>query len=217
MTSPDHGASPATKAPPPFGGPPPPPSTDLPSSWSHLDIGTVGVAGNATYDAPSTVFTVRGAGADVWGTADALHYAYTSLTGDGTVVARVITVTNNAPWVKAGVMIRGALTANSAQAFMLVSFSRGLAFQRRTVTGGTSTSTAGALAGVPYWVRLDRAGDTITAYQSSDGANWTQVGSDTIPMDQTVFVGLGVSSHSTTSVATATFDNVTVTPLGGEG
>jgi regulation of enolase protein 1 (concanavalin A-like superfamily) len=100
---------------------------------------------------------------------------------------------------------------------MLVSYSKGLAFQRRTANGGTSTSTAGALAGAPYWVRLDRAGDTITAYQSTDGANWVVVGTDTIPMGQTVFVGLGVSSHTTSATATATFDNVRVTPAGAEG
>ena len=100
---------------------------------------------------------------------------------------------------------------------MLVSYSRGLAFQRRTVTGGTSTSTAGALAAAPYWVRLDRSGSTFTAYQSPDGATWTLVGTDTIPMGTTVYIGLGVSSHTTTATATGTFDNVTVAPLAAAG
>ncbi|HEX6973811.1 MAG TPA: hypothetical protein VF147_05380, partial [Vicinamibacterales bacterium] len=69
----------------------------------------------------------------------------------------------------------------------------------------------------PYWVRLDRSGDVITAYQSADGTDWTLVGSDTIPMGTTVYVGLGVSSHTTSSTATATFDNVTITSTGSEG
>jgi regulation of enolase protein 1 (concanavalin A-like superfamily) len=73
------------------------------------------------------------------------------------------------------------------------------------------------LSAAPYWVRLDRAGDTLTAYQSADGSNWTVVSTDTIPMGQTVLVGLAVSSHTTSAAATATFDNVTITPLGGEG
>ena len=50
--------------------------------------------------------------------------------------ARVTSVSNTAAWVKAGVMIRGSLDANSAQAMMLVSYSKGLAFQRRTATEG---------------------------------------------------------------------------------
>ena len=154
---------------------------------------------------------MKGAGADVWGTADALHYAYQTLTGDGSVIARVTSVSNTAAWVKAGVMIRNSLSANASQAMMLVSYSKGLAFQRRTVNGGTSTSTSGALATTPYWVRLDRIGATITAYQlSPDGTNWTLVGSDTFTMGSTVYIGLGVSSHTTSAAATATFDNVSV-------
>jgi regulation of enolase protein 1 (concanavalin A-like superfamily) len=119
--------------------------------------------------------------------------------------------------VKAGVMIRETLNANSAHGFMLVSYSKGLAFQRRTATAGISTSSTGVLSAAPYWVRIDRTGDTVTAYQSADGANWTVVGTDTIPMGQTVLVGLAVSSHTTSATAIATFDNVTVTSLGGEG
>ncbi len=206
---------PATQGPSSTAEPPPPPSTALPAAWSHQDIGAVGLAGDATYDSSSSTFTVRGAGADVWGTADALQYAYTSLTGDGSIMARVVTISNTAAWVKAGVMIRASRNASSAQAFMLVSYSRGLAFQRRTVTGGTSTSTTGALASAPYWVRLDRSGDVFSAYQSPDGVTWTLVGTDTIPMGTTVFIGLGVSSHTQTATATATFDNVTVGSVGG--
>jgi len=211
---------PATQGPSASSQPPPAPSTALPASWSHLDIGAVGMAGDATYDSTSSTFTVKGAGADVWGTADAFHYAYTTLTGDGSIVGRVVSTSNTAAWVKAGVMIRATLDASSAHAFMLVSYSKGLAFQRRTVTGGTSTSTAGALAGAPYWVRLDRTGDVFTAYQSVDGATWTLVGSDTIPMGPAgtpVYIGLGVSSHTTTATATGTFDNVTISAFGAEG
>ena len=192
------------------GGPPPPPA-GLPSPWAHTDIGAVGVAGDASYDSGTATFTVKGAGADVWGTADALQYAYQSITGDGSIVARVVSTSSTAAWVKAGVMIRGSLAANSAQAFMLVSYSKGLAFQRRLANGGTSTSTPGAQAAAPYWVRLDRAGNTIRAYQSTNGTSWVLVGSDTIPMPATIYVGLGVSSHTTSTTATAMFDQVTVT------
>jgi phosphatidylserine/phosphatidylglycerophosphate/cardiolipin synthase-like enzyme/regulation of enolase protein 1 (concanavalin A-like superfamily) len=191
--------------------PPPPPPSTLPVQWANTDIGNVGAAGSASYDDPSSTFTLKGAGADIWGTADALQFAYQTLTGDGSIVARVTSVSNTAAWVKAGVMIRNSLDANSAQAMMLVSYSKGLAFQRRTATGATSTSSPGAVAAAPYWVRLDRVGNTISAYQSADGLNWTLVGTDTFAMESTVYVGLGVSSHTTTTAATAKFDNVVLT------
>jgi phosphatidylserine/phosphatidylglycerophosphate/cardiolipin synthase-like enzyme len=197
--------------------PPPPSETALPAPWAHADIGNVGITGDATFAPATSTFIVKGAGADIWGTADALHYAYQTLTGDGSVVARVASVSNTNAWVKAGVMIRNSLAANAAQGMMLVSYSRGLAFQRRTANGGLSTSTAGAAppTTAPYWVRLDRIGSTITAYQSTNGTAWTLVGSDTFTMGPTVYIGLGVSSHTTSTAATATFDNVSIVASGG--
>jgi len=180
----------------------------LPAGWTDQDIGAVGVAGSAAFD--GTTFSVAGAGADVWGTADAFHFAYQSMTGDGRIIARVASLQNTNVWAKAGVMIRETLDPGSAHAFMIESFSKGLAFQRRTATGGISTATSGALAAAPYWVRLDRVGNTFTGYQSTDGVMWTVVGSDTIPMAATVLVGLGATSHNIASAQTATFDNVSV-------
>jgi regulation of enolase protein 1 (concanavalin A-like superfamily) len=113
-------------------------------------------------------------------------------------------------WVKAGVMVRGALTANAAHGFMLVSPGKGLAFQRRVVTGGHSTSTAAGAGSAPNWVKLERRGNTLTAYRSADGTAWTLVGSDTFNFGPTVYVGLGLTSHDNTRLATATFDNVSV-------
>ena len=84
-------------------------------------------------------YTVKGAGADVWGTADAFDYVYRPMTGDGWIVARVASVQNTSSWSKAGVMIRESLDAGAAHAYMLVSFSKGLAFQRRAVAGGDSS------------------------------------------------------------------------------
>ena len=190
------------------GTPTPPPT--LPPGWNHQDVGAVGAAGTASLNTATNTYSVKGAGADIWGTADAFHYAYRPLTGDGVVVARVATVQNTNAWTKAGVMIRETLDPSSAQASMLVSFSKGVVFQRRTITAGTSTSTAGPLSAAPYWVKLERIGSTFNAYASPDGAAWTLVGSDTIAMGANVLVGLAMSSHTTTTAAQATFDNVSI-------
>jgi hypothetical protein len=62
-------------------------------------------------------------------------------------------------------------------------------------------------------VKLARAGDVFTASVSPDGVTWTVVGSDTIVMGSTINVGLAVSSHVAGTLATATFDNVAITPV----
>jgi regulation of enolase protein 1 (concanavalin A-like superfamily) len=179
----------------------------LPNGWSDADIGSVPLAGSASYS--NGGFTVSGSGADIWGTADAFNYAYRVLNGDGTIVAQVTGVDNVAAWVKAGVMIRESLDPGSPQAFVLVSSAKGVAFQRRRVGGATSTSTPGSASTAPHWVKLTRAGNTFTAYESDDGSAWTRIGSDTITMAQTIYVGLAVTSHSSSS-ATCTFQNVSI-------
>ena len=182
----------------------------LPTGWSTSDIGTLGATGSASYS--SGTFTVSGAGADIWNGADAFRFVYTPMTGDGSIVADVTSVQYVANWTKAGVMMRDTLDPGSRHAFMLVSAGKGLAFQRRVTTGGLSTSTAGPAAAAPYFVKLTRAGSTFTAMVSSNGSTWTTVGSDTISMASTIYVGLAVSSHVQGTLARATFASVAVAP-----
>jgi hypothetical protein len=135
---------------------------------------------------------------------------YQPLTGNGEIVARVATVEDVDPWTKAGVMMRETLDAGSRHAFMLVSSGKGLAFQRRGSTNGTSASTSGGSGTAPAWLKLVRTGSAFSAYSSSDGTAWVLVGSDTIAMGETILVGLAVSSHREAVVASATFDGVAV-------
>ena len=198
------GTSPTTSEPPP-----PPPST-LPSGWSNQDIGRVSAAGNVTF--ADSLFTVKGSGADVWGSVDELHFAYTPISGDGSITARVDSVTYTNAWTKVGVMLRETTAANSKHAFMLVSPGKGLALQFRASTGGATSHIGGPRATAPYWVRLTRAGTRITAAISTDGLAWTTVGSATISMGSSIHAGLVVSSHVDGTLATARFSNVRVVP-----
>jgi hypothetical protein len=181
----------------------------LPAGWSTADIGAVGAAGSASGN--GSEFSVAGAGADIWDSADAFRFAYTTLAGDGTIVANVTSEQAVANWTKAGVMMRETLTPGSRQALMLVSPGKGLAFQRRVNTNGLSTSTSGGAGTAPRFVRLVRTGTTITASLSADGTNWTTVGSDTFTMASTIYVGLAVSSHVAGTTASATFASTSVT------
>jgi phosphatidylserine/phosphatidylglycerophosphate/cardiolipin synthase-like enzyme len=183
--------------------PPPPP---LPTGWSSADIGGVTAAGSA--GSSGSTFTLKGAGADIWGAADEFHFAYRTMTGNGTVTARVASLSNTNAWTKGGVMIRETLSAGSKHAGMFVSPGKGLAFQRRASTGGTTTHTAGPAGAPPYWVRIVRSGTTFSAYTSTDGSSWTLVGSQSISMGSTVYVGLALTSHLDGTLATGTFTNV---------
>jgi hypothetical protein len=152
----------------PSGGPPP-------SPWLGMDIGNIGVAGSASY--ADGTFTLHGSGADIWGSADAFHFAFQPLEGDGSIVARVASLTHTHAWAKAGVMVRENLDADARHAMVVVTPGNGVSFQHRASTGGSSASTTVADILAPHWVKLTRAGNTFTAHQSPDGVTWTPVGS----------------------------------------
>ncbi|MCC5807862.1 MAG: hypothetical protein JJU00_16165 [Opitutales bacterium] len=179
--------------------------TEGAGEWESTDIGSTTPAGSASESAG--VITVQGSGADIWASADAFHFAYAPLTGDGELVARV-EITDNPggdPWAKAGVMIRETLDANSRNAMTHLSSNNGNRFQYRGSTGGGSSSVG---SGERTWVRLVRSGDVFTGYSSDDGESWAQLGTQTIAMDETVYAGLAVTSHNNGHLTTAEFANV---------
>ena len=119
-------------------------------------------------------------------------------------------MTGTQVWTKAGVMIRDSIDPASAHAFMLVSVGRGLALQYRPSTGAATAHVSGGTGTAPRWVRLTRAGSTLTGSVSTNGTTWTTVGQVNVTLGASVWVGLAVSSHDAASLSTATFDNVIV-------
>src|SRR5580692_5882183 len=177
----------------------------LPSGWSDGDVGSVGVAGSATY--ASNVFTVQGAGSTLAVSADGFQFMYQPLSGDGTIVARV--VSTSYAYAQVGVMIRETLDAGSNHMFM--ADDGGTIYDiYRTTTGSSSSYGTGGAVTLPYWVELVRSGNTLTGYSSADGVNWVQVASQTITMAQNVYIGLVVAGGSASTSSSATFDNVSV-------
>ncbi len=175
--------------------------------FAEIDIGSVGAAGSRTVNGGG-VQVVRGSGADIYGTADAFHFSYRALTGDGEIKARVTAVQNTHGYAKGAVMMRDGLGNNSRHVLAGLTPSYGAEFVRRLTAGGSTTSTQTAGLAAPYWVRLTRVGNLFTAYRSADGVNWTSMGFETIAMPSTIQVGLAVTSHNNSVLGSATFDNV---------
>ena len=169
-----------------------PAGTGLPAPWSKGDIGSPALPGSAS--AAGGTFTVRGAGTNVWSTTDQFQFVSQPLQGDVEIIARVASLHDANAGSKAGVMIRETLTGPSRHAFLLASGGSGWAFHRRILTGGSSYHLGGPGTNAPGWVRLVREGNLFTAYHSTDGTTWALVGTDTIAMASTVYVGLAVTS-----------------------
>ena len=184
----------------------------LPPPWASRDVGAPSLAGRAGYG--SGVFTVEAAGTDIWGTSDQFHFVYQQVSGDVEIVARVDDLTAVHAWAKAGVMIRASLAGGSPHGFALVSGTNGVHFQRRTASGGLSTSTAGSSNRAPVWLRAVRTGTRVTTAWSTNGTSWSTIGSDTIALGTSAYVGVAVTSHRAGTRTTSRVSNVRVTPLG---
>jgi regulation of enolase protein 1 (concanavalin A-like superfamily)/uncharacterized membrane protein len=185
-------------------------STTLPSLWTNQDLGAGGVGTGSSYS--SGTFTVAGTGCCINFSTDSAQFAYQPLTGDGTIIARVASTTSFTGSAKVGVMLRETLDPGSTNAFIgLIANGSGYQYQIRFAPLAGTTPLANNLSiTAPYWFRLVRSGNNISAFLSADGNNWVQVGNtQSVPMATTIYAGLVVTSESG-SITTGTFDNVSI-------
>jgi hypothetical protein len=186
---------------------------------THMDLWFRGYPVPATVAITSTgnAMTLTGDGTDIWNASDDFTFAYKTLTGDGTMVARVVSVgTGTNTWAKGGVMIRQSLNGGSTFADTVITAGggNGASFQERLTTDSASPGNADAAAVLtaPYWVKIQRVGTTYTGYLSADGKTWTQQGTaQAITMTDPVLIGICVTAHQAGEQRTMQFDNITTT------
>jgi ABC-type transport system involved in multi-copper enzyme maturation permease subunit len=148
---------------------------------------------------------------------DSFYFAHRPLAGNGSITARVTSLTGLLPtassgrdragqgprsgmhpglepWSKAGLIIKASTRQGSAYAAMMVTGHHGVRMQydyTQDVAGLPGAVTAAS----PRWLRLTRAGDTVTGYDSADGRHWTLVGTAVLPgLSSTVQAGLFATS-----------------------
>jgi ABC-type transport system involved in multi-copper enzyme maturation permease subunit len=129
---------------------------------------------------------------------DTFYFVHRPLPGNGSITARVTSLTGLLPtarggrveagqgprsgmhpglepWSKGGLIIKASTVQGSAYAAIMVTGGHGARMQydfTQDIAGPPGRPTAAS----PRWLRLTRAGDTITGYASADGTHWTRVG-----------------------------------------
>jgi regulation of enolase protein 1 (concanavalin A-like superfamily) len=182
----------------------------LPVPWQSANVGIGQLPGLVTYGAGT--FTQTGSGA-LGGNRDNFRFTYQMLSGDGEISAKVGSMLSNGTWVRAGVMIRDSMAQNSRQVFMGLTNATSYRWVSRTKAGAkNSTKTSTSSAGADTWVRLVRKGSKIMAYRSTNGINWTFVGTTSVTLNRDCYIGLAVASGANAANFTAQFSNVNVTP-----
>lgn len=179
-------------------------------SVADVDVGSPPIAGSVSVS--NGVWTVKGCGADIWNHSDQFNYAYDTNSGDTTIYGRVASFSTTNVSAKAGLMIRETTNANSMHVMLVVENTKGINMGYRASTGGSTVKAANPTGTAPIWLKLVRSSNTFTGYTSSDGVNWTFVTNVTVNMSTNSNEGLVVTSHNTSQLDTATFDNVYTIP-----
>jgi ABC-type transport system involved in multi-copper enzyme maturation permease subunit len=168
--------------------------------------------------------------------ADSYYFVDQPLTGNGTITARVTSLTgltstqpaNVAPsladarpglaiWAKAGILLTPSTKQGSAYAAVMATGGHGVRWQYNYThdSAGLPGYISSASA---RWLRLTRAGDTLTGYDSTNGTTWAEIGTTRLAgLPSTVAVGLFVTSpvsfqgsNGSATQATATFDQISI-------
>jgi hypothetical protein len=150
---------------------------------------------------------ISAGGADLGGTNDQGMFSYIQKTGDFDFKVRIDSLSLADAWSEAGLLAREDLTpgARSVSAMATPSIS-GCYFQSRIATNGATTLSGGFPVNYPnMWLRLSRVGSVFSGFAGTDGQNWTQLGTMTATMANTLYFGFAVSSHNPGQTTTAAF------------
>jgi hypothetical protein len=178
-----------------------------------IDIGAPGVDIGPTSGTTTQVgmsgYHVTTNGRDTWDTADGARFVYESRSGDFDAIVQVVSLSNLGTtsadkgfYAKAGLMVRESLSPDSRQFYIFGNPSAGnnwIGVHERLDTGGPTISPFAGISPAAYpnlWLRLVRHNNTLSAFTSLDGSAWTFLGGDTLPLPDSVFLGLAVTAEN---------------------
>lgn len=138
---------------------------------------------------------------------DSFYFARQPLATSGSITARVSglhgtgrlqippgfpSAPSTMPWAKAGLIIKASTKPGAAYAAVMLTGGHGVRMQYDFTHDMAGTSGASA-----PWLRLTRSGDVVTGYESTDGRQWTKIGTAVVPgLTGTAQAGLFLASPS---------------------
>jgi regulation of enolase protein 1 (concanavalin A-like superfamily) len=181
--------------------------------------------GSASIDAKGVV-TLTFSGWDISMEADGGEVLLTPVSGDFTFTARVLGVPTQLdgsdadPWAKSGIIVRQTPLAESRYVGMFMTPGNGLRSAHRRVFNAGQTWDHGAPNGstpdLPAYLRLQRRGQIIGVFTSTDGTTFTPNGDvetvDMTDLPANVYVGFaGTAGGVQLPITQEKFDKVTLT------
>ena len=160
-------------------------------------------------------------GFDIWANADDFTYLFEEKTGDFDMAVQVTEIENaGGSWARNGLMVRESLEDYSKMLGAFVTPPSGLsnqgyfALERREDSAGcfwwNNNGTPGspvkhgvinydtdAVPGLPdLWLRMKRTGNRFTAFRSTNGQDWIEMGVNNLEFSDTIYFGICQARHA---------------------
>jgi regulation of enolase protein 1 (concanavalin A-like superfamily) len=178
--------------------------------FTVADINTADVG--VSFSSAPGAYEMQAGGTDFWGTGDSGHFLYQSQTGDFEVKVQV--ASNVRPSNRNGIMARESIDPSAANVHVTWNPDTRYGATVRSATGGDTTFFSPGNTWVcdlhdppDVWLRLRRAGDQFTAYRSTDGRQWIELGTTTVMLPETVLLGLAANRGGGTGLSRTAFAN----------
>ncbi|MGE3818746.1 MAG: family 16 glycosylhydrolase, partial [Isosphaeraceae bacterium] len=181
----------------------------LEGGWIARDVGAPTLAGRTTV--VDGVTLVSGSGSGIDGARDEFQFVSKEVSGNATLAARLSSQTRTDEQAKAGLTFRASDAPDSAFVAIMKTPAHGLVLQWRDAAGNVD-SVRGPVLWSPVTFRLVRRGNTFTAFYSTDGKTYAQLGAAvTVAMPTSALAGLAVTSQDRVARTASAFDFVSLT------
>lgn len=176
---------------------------------------TVGdVQRDGSADEADGVWTVAGAGGDIYEDRNEFQFVYTEVEGPVRIRARLLEMDDPNPYSKAGIMVRDSLTEDAAFGYVGHTPEQGTEVLWCPESGEQTVSQQlDGVTGQRGWLELVYDGERATASISTDGESWRPVDQRPVSIAGNLVVGIAVCSVIPRVLCTARFDNVQIADL----
>jgi TolB protein len=180
---------------------------------AHGDIGSPKIAGYATYNAASQVYTLSAGGVNIWAKRDEFQFAHRKMKGDFIVQAQVEFQGKGVdPHRKAGIMVRTSIADfDSAYVDGAIHGDGLVSLQYRKAQGEDTAQTEMTAAKGATVIQLERRGGVFILSAARFGEPFEIAQVENVPnVPEEAYVGLFLSAHNADVKETAVFRNVRV-------
>jgi hypothetical protein len=184
-------------------------SPELGLFTNHGDIGSVGKAGSAQFDAAKGIYRIAGSGENMWFSTDAFQFVWKKVSGDVTLAANIQwSAQEGNPHRKACLIVRQNLDPDSPYADAALHGNGLTSLQYREAPNATTREIQSNLS-APVRLRVEKRGDYVSISVAAAGEKLHPAGG-AVPLhfNEPFYVGLGVCAHDSNVVEEAVFSNV---------